>query len=174
MDEFLTLAVLFVGVTMALGINAFIMYKKIIKRNHHIVLLGRSKKVYLLGLLAMVFTLVLYLAYDVPDNLLSFLAMMGIVTSYTFFSFMYRDLIPFFSDEGIFINDSEVTYDNIISYKITHENEKNQRINLTYRTFSKKKLKKEKVEWGVVKPDEATSKDFIKRLRLQKIRRLTD
>ncbi len=174
MDEFLTLSFLFVGVTMALGINAFIMYKKIIKRNHNIVLLGKSKKVYILGLVAMVFTLVLYLAYDVPDNLTSFIATMGIVTSYTFFSFMYRDLIPFYSDEGIFLNDSEVTYDNLISYKITNENQKGQRINLTYRTISKKKLKKEKVEWGVVKPSLETSKDFLKRLRLKKIRRLRD
>lgn len=174
MNEFLGLAVLFVGVTMALGINAFIMYKKITKRNHNIVLLGNPKKVYLLGLVAMVFTVVLYLTYQVPDNFVSFLAMMGIVTSYTFFSFMYKDLIPFYSDEGIFINDSEVPYNDVISYKITNENQKGQRINLTYKTFSKGKLKKEKVEWGVVKPVDETFKNFTKRLRLKKVRRLYD
>ncbi len=174
MDNFLTLSFLFVGVTMALGINAFIMYKKIIKRNHNIHLLGKSKKVYIFGLVAMVFTIVLYLGYKVPDNLLSFLATLGIVTSYTFFSFMYKDLIPFYSDEGIFINDSEVAYSDVISYKITHENQEGQRINLTYRTINKKKLNKEKVEWGVVKPSLEVSQDFSKRLRLKKVRRLRD
>ncbi len=174
MDKFLTLSFLFVGITLGLGVNAFIMYRKISKRNHSIVLLGKPKKIYLFGLVAMVLTLVLYIGFKVPDNLVSFSAMMGIVSAYTFFSFMYRDLVPFYSDEGIFINDNEVSYDNLISYKITHENEKNQRINVTYRTVSKGKMKKEKVEWGVVRPDVETTKDFLKRLRLKKIRRLTD
>lgn len=172
MDQFLGLSVLFVSVTMALGINAFFMYRKIIKRNHNIVLLGKSKKTYLLGLVAMVFTLLLYFVFQVPDNFTSFLAMLGIVTSYTFFSYMYKDLVPFYSDEGIFINDSEIPYEQFINYKVTNENQKNQRINLNYKSTSKRKKNKEKVEWGVVRPDPDTYRDFAKRLRLKKVKKL--
>lgn len=174
MNQFLGLSTLFVGVTTALGINAFFMYRKIIKRNHNIIFLGKSRKTYLLGVVAMAFTLFLYFAYDVPDNFLSFIAMLGIVTSYTFFSFMYKDLVPFYSEEGIFINDSEVPYQDIVNYKITNENEKGQRVNLNYRTVSKGKLKKEKIEWGVVRPDQDTFNEFTKRLRAKKVRRIYD
>lgn len=171
MKDLTTPAILFVLFTLGLGINALLVWRKIRKRNTAMVLLEKTKKLYLLGLVATFFTLVLYLVYKVPENLTDFLSMLGIVASYTVFSFLYKDMVPFYSNEGIYVRDKEVPYKKIRSFKVINEDTDSPKVTLKYLVPASKKKESEQDEEGTIRIKKDMLKPFMEKLRKERVRK---
>jgi len=171
MQDLTFMAILFVIFSLGLGINAAVMAKKIRGRNTDIVLLEKPKKFYYLGMVSTVFTLMLYFVYKVPDNVETFLGMLAIVISYTIFSYLYKNLVAFYSKEGIFFNDKEIPYKKIDFFQITDEESKAPKVMIRYKSEGKKKNSAEIVEQGVLRVKKEILTALIEKLRKERVRR---
>lgn len=171
MQDLTYMAILFVIFSLGLGINAAVMAKKIRGRNTEIVLLEKPKKFYYLGMVSIVFTLMLYFVYKVPDNVETFLGMLAIVVSYTIFSYLYKNLVAFYSKEGIFINDKEIPYKKIDFFQITDEESKAPKVMIRYKAEGKKKNQAEVIEQGVLRVKKEILTNLIEKLRKERVRR---
>ncbi len=171
MQDLTFMAILFVIFSLGLGINAAVMARKIRGRNTDIVLLEKPKKFYYLGMISIVFTLMLYFVYQVPDNVETFLGMLAIVVSYTIFSYLYKNLVAFYSKEGIFFNDKEIPYKKIDAFQITDEDSKAPKVLIRYKTEGKKKNQAEVVEQGVLRVKKEVLTGLIEKFRKERVRR---
>lgn len=171
MKDLTTPAILFAIFTLGLGINAVLVWRQVKKRNTSIQPLEKSKKLYLLGLVATFFTVLLYFLYKVPENLTDFLGMLAIVSSYTVFSFLYKDMVPFFSNEGIYVRDKEVSYRKIRSFKVINEESESPKVKLKYLIPVAKNKEGEQEEEGTIRIRKDMLKPFTEKLRKERVRK---
>jgi len=171
MQDFSIMAIIFVILTLGLGLNAAFMAKKIRSRNTDIVLIEKPKRLYYLGIVSTVFTLILYFFFQIPDNLEAFLGMLAIVVGYTVFSYLYKNLVAFYSNEGVFINDREIPYKKIDFYQVTSEESKAPRVVIRYKAEGRKKNQAEVQEQGTLRIEKEVLKGFMEKLRKERVRR---
>ncbi|MBR0575654.1 hypothetical protein KCG48_04780 [Proteiniclasticum sp. BAD-10] len=172
MNDFLTMSIVFSLFSLGLGINGVIMTRKVLSRNTEIHYIEKSRKLHFLGILAVLSTLFLYFIFDVPEDQTTFLGMLAIMVSYTFFAYFYRNMVAFYSKEGVFFNTKEIPYKKIDSYSVTGEDKAYPKITLRYRTESNKK-KGEVQEQGTMKVEKALLTGFTDRLRKERVRKRT-
>lgn len=166
-----TSIILFV-ISILYGGSAVYKSRKVLSRQENIVKLQKARHQHVFGILAFVLLGILYALYRIPARLTTFVVLMGMILLFTGFSYFYKDLVAFFSDKVLFINEKEIPYRNIQYFSVAKEDSRFPRVTFRYKRFDERK-QKEMLEESTVEIEKEVLSSLLQKLKQEKVKRQT-